>query len=713
MRTTQYSQKQIFSVPNSTENQTEFVFEYFIKDYTSTRSSYTQWPPLSTGLGNVRAVITEENATFEDKFLATMETRDSNALWHSKQGVRTQCVYASIEENNFENVELTREDLPTGYPIDASVEFNERIARLTAANGTEMGPSIVMPVKNGEKVSLSASYFYEENAPGQTYDNLGLLVNEVLLALASSGAGILPLNESQLGILAIGGEGYGSDIYNLLASNIDTTNMDRPHAYLVYVYYDQQMNILPAISGAIRVQNPNQLETILRSEMQAQRNGYLHAYVSNGGTAPVHFDNMMVSLIQGKVRQFNDYYPYGLSISGVNGVNGSYKNMYTSKELQNGEFASGRGLEMYDFHARLYDPQLGRWFVPDPAEQFHNPYLAMGNTPVNGYDPNGELFLIDDLIVTGIAMVGGYVYSGLTTQEWGWESVKTGLIWGGTAFLALNTGGLSYAPGAAAQFGGQFVASQVVGSFFPSINVPINDNLSVGISPAVFFGGGQTGSGINGNVNYSSGNFSASVGFGARSFSKNFGPSGFQQEFTSSWGAGWDDGKSGFGLYSTKFNSGSRSQRVGGVSVSTTVGGERLGFRYENDGAPFAFLGRGYNDGEDRYRTAAGQLSYGDFNIKMNLYTGDARSGSSSPDDISKKYPHSFYRGGDVNSYRWGGLTAGYGNYNFGINSERVRHGFQNRLAHDILKPQPAFEMMGRSIESVFQYRIGSPYTLW
>jgi hypothetical protein len=33
------------------------------------------------------------------------------------------------------------------------------------------------------------------------------------------------------------------------------------------------------------------------------------------------------------------------------------------------------------------------WFVPDPAEQFHNPYLAMGNTPVNGTDPNGEFFL--------------------------------------------------------------------------------------------------------------------------------------------------------------------------------------------------------------------------------------------------------------------------------------------------------------------------------
>ena len=47
------------------------------------------------------------------------------------------------------------------------------------------------------------------------------------------------------------------------------------------------------------------------------------------------------------------------------------------------------GLEMFDFHARFYDPQLGRWFVPHPAEQFANPYLAIANNPVMYTDPNG------------------------------------------------------------------------------------------------------------------------------------------------------------------------------------------------------------------------------------------------------------------------------------------------------------------------------------
>lgn len=304
-------------------------------------------------------------------------------------------------------------------------------------------------------------------------------------------------------------------------------------------------------------------------------------------------------------------------------------------------------------------------------------------------------------------------FSGLTTKDWGWQSAKTGLIWGGTALLALNTGGVSLSPSAAAGFGGQFVASQVVSSFMPSVNVQITEELSVNFGPNVFFGGGQTGFGISASANYNSGNFSASLGFGARSFSKNYGPSGFQQEFTSSWGLGWDDGKSGVGFYSTKFNSGSTSQRIGGFSASTTIDGERLGFRYENDGAPFSFLGKGYNDDEDRYRTAAAELSYGDFNLKMNLYTGDAATAERVRNGGHKYRPYGYYEGGNVDDYRFGGLTAGYGNYNLGINSERVRHGPQNVGAHRWASPQPAFKMLDRSIQALFQYRIGSSYTLW
>jgi len=104
--------------------------------------------------------------------------------------------------------------------------------------------------------------------------------------------------------------------------------------------------------------------------------------------------------MKSKVGRFDYSFPYGLSISGFNKDRDDYLYKYTGKELQTAELdpTTGTGIEMFDFHARFYDPQLGRpalsevevWFNPDPAEQFHNPYLGIGNNPIIYQDPDGE-----------------------------------------------------------------------------------------------------------------------------------------------------------------------------------------------------------------------------------------------------------------------------------------------------------------------------------
>lgn len=58
--------------------------------------------------------------------------------------------------------------------------------------------------------------------------------------------------------------------------------------------------------------------------------------------------------------------------------------LYNGKEYEN-------ALDLYNFGARMYDPTTGRWFVPDPIDQFSDfsPYGFVLNDPMNLTDPDG------------------------------------------------------------------------------------------------------------------------------------------------------------------------------------------------------------------------------------------------------------------------------------------------------------------------------------
>ena len=88
----------------------------------------------------------------------------------------------------------------------------------------------------------------------------------------------------------------------------------------------------------------------------------------------------------GEVVEVNNYYPFGLMHNYTATTMNSYQYKYNGKELQE--------TGMYDYGARFYMPDIGRWGVVDPlaeASRRFTTYHYGNNNPIRFIDPDGRL----------------------------------------------------------------------------------------------------------------------------------------------------------------------------------------------------------------------------------------------------------------------------------------------------------------------------------
>ena len=125
------------------------------------------------------------------------------------------------------------------------------------------------------------------------------------------------------------------------------------------------------------------------------------------------------------LKKRDSLYPFGLPMDNNSFLEpGASANrfLYQGKEWQ-----TELGLNLYDFHARQFDPALGRFLRVDPAGQFNSPYVGMGNNPVMTVDPDGNIAFV----ALGLAMLkGALVGAGISAATY-------------TASVAFSNGGFS------------------------------------------------------------------------------------------------------------------------------------------------------------------------------------------------------------------------------------------------------------------------------
>ena len=165
----------------------------------------------------------------------------------------------------------------------------------------------------------------------------------------------------------------------------------------------------------------------------------------------------LITNASGTAENAYKYYPFGDSLNFTGTVKNDVK--YTGQRYVD-------GIESYDFNARYYDPELGRFYSIDPlGSAAISPYAYCSNDPVNFIDPSGMVAAPIDPDISGMAD-GGFNGQAVEMNEWfGGNIYITGYHGVGYLDFALFNGSMkswNYSTGLASQvYNGEYVSEKM------------------------------------------------------------------------------------------------------------------------------------------------------------------------------------------------------------------------------------------------------------
>ncbi|KFB46586.1 hypothetical protein ZHAS_00014625 [Anopheles sinensis] len=192
------------------------------------------------------------------------------------------------------------------------------------------------------------------------------------------------------------------------------------------------------------------------------RNDKLYGVISD------HEGSVRLIVRDGEVVAAYDYLPYGQIFRRYGtDLDGQISYLYTGQEW---EPETG----LYNYRARLYDPDIGRFYQMDPKEQYPSPYVYAGNSPVSLVDPDGEFAFA--LAVFIMAIIGAYLGAASANNcwnplKWDWRSSST--------WLGLLTGAVT---GASIPFN---MASSV--AFFVGLGLSMSTSIAIMVGAGITF----------------------------------------------------------------------------------------------------------------------------------------------------------------------------------------------------------------------------------